>query len=123
MSSATIRHIVGAADTAAVLGSGDLDVLGTPRLLAWCEAATCAALALDAGQTSVGIRVTLDHRAPSTVGAEVVVTAELVTAEGRNRRFAVRAEDGEGTLMAEGEVVRAVVDRERFVDRLRPMPD
>ena len=32
-------------DTAAALGSGSLAVLGTPRLLAWCEAATCAALA------------------------------------------------------------------------------
>ena len=31
-------------DTALALGSGALPVLGTPRLLAWCEAATCRAL-------------------------------------------------------------------------------
>ena len=45
-------------DTAAALGSGDLPVLGTPRLLAWCEATTCAALAeeLTGAETSVGTR-------------------------------------------------------------------
>lgn len=123
MSSATGRHVVAPADTAAALGSGDLQVLGTPRLLAWCERATCAALDLDAAQTSVGTRIALDHRAPSPVGAEVVVTAHLATADGRTRRFAVRVEDGDGALLAEGEVVRAVVDRERFLGRLRPVPD
>ena len=38
-------HVVSVDDTARALGSGDLEVLGTPRLLAWCEAATLAALA------------------------------------------------------------------------------
>ena len=46
--SATVVHLVGSGDTARALGSGDLDVLGTPRLVAWCEQATVAALgALD----------------------------------------------------------------------------
>ena len=31
-------------DTAVAVGSGSLPVLGTPRLLAWCEAVTCAAI-------------------------------------------------------------------------------
>jgi predicted thioesterase len=50
-------------DTAAALGSGTLPVLGTPRLLAWCETATCAAIAPDLaeGETSVGTRVELEH--------------------------------------------------------------
>ena len=60
-------------DTAAALGSGSLAVLGTPRLLAWCEAATCAALegSLPPGGTSVGTRVALDHLAASPVGQQV----------------------------------------------------
>ena len=57
-------------DTAEAVGSGSLPVLGTPRLLAWCEAATCAAVApcLDAGQTTVGTRISIEHLAPSPVG-------------------------------------------------------
>ena len=52
-------------DTAQALGSGSLDVLATPRLLAWCESVTCAALAeeLIASETSVGTRVSLEHLA------------------------------------------------------------
>ena len=65
-------------DTALAVGSGSLPVLGTPRLLAWCEAATCAAIepTLGEGQTSVGTRVQLEHLAASPVGAELKVTAE-----------------------------------------------
>ena len=59
MDTASITHAVTAADTARALGSGDLEVLGTPRVLAWCEEATCAALELEPAQTSVGTRVDL----------------------------------------------------------------
>ena len=64
-------------DTAIAVGSGSLPVLGTPRLLAWCESATCAAIAdtLPEGSTSVGTRVELQHRAPSPVGTTVTVEA------------------------------------------------
>ena len=72
-------------DTASALGSGDLPVLATPRLLAWAEAATCAAVAdeLDAGSSSVGTRVQLEHVAASPVGASVAVTATVTYADGR----------------------------------------
>jgi fluoroacetyl-CoA thioesterase len=33
---ASVTHVVAPDDTAAALGSGELPVLGTPRLLAWC---------------------------------------------------------------------------------------
>ena len=76
-------------DTAAALGSGSLPVLGTPRLLAWCEAATCAAIAalLGAGDTSVGTRVELEHVRASAVGARVEVTASSVFRDGRLEKF------------------------------------
>ncbi len=48
--SATVTFTVGETDTALAVGSGSLEVLGTPRLLAWCEAATCAALEPDPGR-------------------------------------------------------------------------
>ena len=61
---ASLQFGVTTADTATALGSGDVAALGTPRLIAWFEAATCAAVgqALDAGQTSVGARVDIEHR-------------------------------------------------------------
>ncbi len=116
---ATLDRTVGEEDTAASLGSGDLPVLGTPRLLAWCEAATCAALApaLEDGQTSVGTRIALEHTAPSAVGATVQVTATSVHVDGKLVRFSVAARQ-DGKLVGSGEVTRVVVDAERFMSRV-----
>jgi fluoroacetyl-CoA thioesterase len=117
--SATEEHVVGDDDTAAALGSGSLPVLGTPRLLAWCEAATCAALAdvLDEGSTSVGTRISLEHLAPSAVGVALAVTASVAHVDGRLVRFTVEARQA-GKLVGAGEVTRVVVDSERFLARL-----
>ncbi len=105
------------ADTASALGSGDVPVLGTPRLVALAEAATVAALRghLGEGQTSVGTQVRVEHRRPSGVGTTVRVDAELVEVEGRSLRFEITAVDGSGEPVGSGEVRRAVVDRERFL--------
>jgi predicted thioesterase len=108
-------------DTAAALGSGSLRVLGTPRLLAWCEAVTCAAIepALQAGETSVGTRVELEHVRASAVGTALDVTATPLHRDGRLHRFSVLArEAGGGRVVATGEVTRVVVDAERFLGRL-----
>jgi fluoroacetyl-CoA thioesterase len=78
-SSATLSFDVTEDDTASALGSGDVPALATPRLLAWCEAATCAAVAtqLDDGSTSVGTRVQLEHLSATPVGGHLGVTATL----------------------------------------------
>jgi len=116
--SATREFVVSGADTAAAVGSGSLPVLGTPVLLAWCEATTCAALDLPAGSTSVGTRVALEHLAASPVGATVVVTATVSYVDGRLLRFEVEAREPGGRLLGSGEVTRVVVDAERFLGRL-----
>lgn len=126
--STTQRHVVGDEDTAAALGSGSLPVLGTPRLLAWCEAATVAAIApeLDPGSSSVGTRIELEHLAPSPVGAEVTVTAATAYVDpsagsGRRARlvrFTVSARHADGRLVGSGEVTRVVVRDDRFLARL-----
>lgn len=114
----SLEHTVTDADTAVALGSGDLPVLGTPRLLAWCEAATCAALGgSDPAWTSVGTRVQIEHLAASPVGARVRVTATQVHVDGRLHRFEVVARSGE-KLVGHGEITRVVVDRQRFMGRL-----
>ena len=123
MDSASVTHVVTDADTAEALGSGDLAVLATPRILAWCEEATCAALELDPGQTSVGTRIDLEHLAACLVGAEVTATAQVVHTDGRLVRFQVAAHAADGTLLATGEVRRVIVDRERFLARIAPVGD
>lgn len=120
---ASVVHTVSDADTAAALGSGDLAVLATPRLLAWCEQATVRALGdLGAARTSVGTRVELAHERASPVGATVRVRASLTHADGRLLRFDVVAEqeqpDGMSQLVGHGQVTRVVVERERFLSRL-----
>ena len=113
---ASVTRVVGEDDTAIALGSGDVPVLGTPRLVAWCEAATVQAIAseLDAGATTVGTRVEIDHLAATAVGATVVAAASLQSVDRRRLTFAVTAHEGD-KLIAEGTIARVVVDRERFV--------
>ena len=121
--SATLSFTVSEDDTALAVGSGSLPVLGTPRLLAWCEAATCAALAdLPAGSTSVGTRVEVEHLAPNAVGDDVVVLAEVTERTDRTVTFAVEARHLD-TLVGRGAVTRAVVDSERFMARLAERAD
>jgi fluoroacetyl-CoA thioesterase len=124
--SATLQFEVTEADTAVAVGSGDLPVLGTPRLLAWCEAATCAAVAesLDASSTSVGTRVALEHLAASPVGERVEVSASIAHVDGRLVRFTVAASHvADGRVVGTGEVTRVVVDRDRFLARVSGAPD
>jgi fluoroacetyl-CoA thioesterase len=122
--SATLTFTVADDDTAAAVGSGDLPVLATPRLLAWTEAATCTALeeSLDAARTSVGTRVRLDHVGASQVGEEVTVVATVAYLDGRLVRFEVVAQHADGRVAGHGEVTRVVVDRERFLSRLGQAP-
>ncbi len=118
---ATLMFTVGDDDTAVALGSGDLQVLATPRLLAWCEAATCAVdlgSAAGPGRTTVGTRVQLEHLLASGVGAELVVAATLERTDGRLLHFAVVAHDAADRLLATGEVTRVLVDAERFLARV-----
>jgi fluoroacetyl-CoA thioesterase len=117
---AEITVVVGVADTAAALGSGDVPVLGTPRLLALAEAATVKAVAgaLAPGQTSVGTSIRLEHTAASPVGTRVTVTAELTVMDGRRLTFRVEAVDARGTVLGLGTLERVMVDREKFLERL-----
>lgn len=131
---ASVRLVVTDTDTAVQIGSGDVSVLATPRLLALAEAAAVAAItpSLEPGLTSVGTAISMEHKRASAVGAEVVVEAELTEVEGRRLVFSFvarqksrespestgdtdRADEEEAAVVGAGTVERVVVDRERFV--------
>jgi len=109
-------YVVGDADTALAVGSGDVPVLATPRVLALAEATTCAAVAdhITDDLTTVGTHVELDHLLPTPVGATVTVEAVLEAVDGRRLTFGIRVRDAERTV-ASGTVVRTLVTRDRFL--------
>jgi fluoroacetyl-CoA thioesterase len=114
-----MRHEVTDADTAAALGSGDVPVLGTPRLIAWMEAATvqAAAALLDPGQTTVGTAIRIEHRRATAVGGAVEITATApLDAGSRLLTFEVLAVDDTEKVVATGQIDRVIVDRTRFLE-------
>ena len=109
--------IVSDAQTALAMGSGSLPVFATPALIALIEAAACNAIeGLDDGQTSVGIRVEVNHTAASPVGAAVTATARLDSVDGRTLHFVVSAADESGPI-GDGTHSRVIVDADRFLRR------
>jgi len=114
---AAVERIVTEADTARALGSGDVDVFGTPALIAACEEASVLAVKphLDDEQTTVGTRIELEHLAPTPVGRRVTATAVLDGVDGRSLTFIVSAIDETGEI-ARGSHNRVIVGRERFLE-------
>jgi predicted thioesterase len=104
------------ADTSVALRSGEVPVLGTPRLIALEASLEAIAGQVPEGHTTVGMRVQLDHLAPTAVGYTVTAEARLDKIEGRRLTFAVSASDERG-LIAAGKVTRVVVDVEKFMDK------
>jgi len=119
---ASVRAVVTEADTADAMGSGDVPVLATPRLLALAEAAAVAATApqLARGLTTVGTSASLEHRLASPPGEEIDVEAELTEVDGRRLVFsfiARVADIDEDVVIGAGTVERVVLDRARFLAR------
>ena len=114
----TATLTVGEADTAVALGSGDVAVLGTPRLIALCEEATMRALVdrMADGSSSVGMRIRVDHLQPTPVGAAVTAEAVLDKIDGRRLVFTVSVSDS-GGLVAAGKITRKVVERADFLTK------
>ena len=114
-----IPMLVTPESTAEYIGSGDMAVFATPAMIALMGNASmlCAAPHLQQGETTVGASMSTSHVAPSAVGATVRAHVKLTAVEGRKLTFRVEAFDGD-KLIGEGEHVRYVVDREKFLAKL-----
>jgi fluoroacetyl-CoA thioesterase len=110
---------VGRDQTARVVGSGGLDVLATPVLSGWIEnvAYEMVDLWLKDDQTTVGGSITTQHIAPTPVGLKVRINVRLEKIEGRKLIFMTEAWDT-AQKIAEGEHVRFIVDKQRFMDKV-----
>lgn len=123
MNSEEIRHTselkVEEKHLAMNVGSGDLPVLATPMMMALMENAAMLAVAphLPEGSTTVGGHIESSHLRPTPLGGVVRATATLTKEEGRKLTFHIIAEDENG-VVGEGEHLRFVVDKERFLAKL-----
>ena len=106
--------------TASHLGSGGVEVLATPVMIALMEDAARSSVdsKLDQGQLSVGVDLNVSHLAATPVGMRVTARAELVAVEGRRLRFKVEAHD-EREKIGEGTHLRAIINLDRFMARLQ----
>ena len=111
--------VVNEGNTAEFIGSGDMAVLATPAMVALMENAAMMAVALhlEEGDTTVGSMISTSHLKPSKVGRSISAIAELTEVEGRKLTFKISAYDGD-TLIGEGDHVRFVVNREKFLAKL-----
>jgi fluoroacetyl-CoA thioesterase len=95
-------------------------VFATPWLLSLMEQAAAEAIVahLDPGEASVGYGFEFHHLAPTPVGATVIATAEVKSIEKNMVTFAIEARD-HADVISHGTHVRAVIDMERFLKRLK----
>ncbi len=102
------------------LGSGSLEVLSTPSMILFMED-TCRAFVegyLSENQATVGTHVDVYHVRPAHIGSEVEIRSTLVQVDGRKLVFWVEAWST-GELIGYGIHERAVVDKEKFMSRLK----
>ena len=106
--------------TAITIGSGDMPVLATPMMMALMENAAMLAVKdkLPEGSTTVGGHIESSHLKPSKVGDKVSAIAEVTKVDGKKIEFKVAAYSGD-TLLGEGTHLRFIVDRERFLSKLK----
>ncbi len=115
---ASVTLEVTEADTALAMGSGDVAVLATPRVLALAEQAAVRALGacLPEGKTSVGAWVELEHLLPSPVGQSVTAEAVLLGVHGRRLEFSISVTADGGEEVAHCRHHRVLVSLSRFAD-------
>ena len=101
-------------NTATAVGSGVLEVFGTPCMLALMEKTASESVApyLEEGCGSVGTQVTISHVAATPIGMTRCET-ELTEVDGRRLVFKVAAYDEAG-LIGEGTHERFIVQNEKF---------
>ncbi len=94
-------------------------MLATPEMIRLMEKAAVAAVdhLLPDGYRTVGVEVNVRHLAATPVGMRVRAQAELTAVEGRKLTFRVEAFD-EVERIGEGEHKRAIIDVERFRERV-----
>ena len=95
------------------------DIFSTPAMIGLMEY-TCVLLVapyLDENEQTVGIHVDVRHMAPTKIGQNVTVTAELLEVKDSKLRFALSAVNDQGVKIGEGTHRRALINTKSFAGR------
>lgn len=105
-------------DTAAVYGSGSLEVFGTPAMIALMEKTALNSIVpyLDETEGSVGTALDVKHTAATPVGMKVTCESELVEVDRKRLVFRLSVRDEAGPI-GEGTHERFVIDNEKFMEK------
>ncbi len=105
--------------SAAHIGSGDVGVYATPKMVLLVER-TCHDLVdtyLPEGHVTVGTEINLKHLAPTLIGDTVRIRVEITGLQGNRLTFRAELWNSE-ELIGEVEHHRAIIDVERFLNRV-----
>ncbi len=108
--------------TAKHIGSGTVEVLSTPSMIAFMEQASlqCVQKHLPKDYTTVGTRVDVKHLKPAPKGAEILVKTKLIEKENRRLVFKVVALWND-MVIGEGYHERYIVNEAKFMEKLRTL--
>lgn len=114
----SIERTVTSNITAKAVGSGSLDVLATPMLIAMAEEASAkiAQSYIDDTKTTVGTQISCEHNSPTPLNGTVLVVSNLIENNGRSFTFEITASDNKSEI---GKLThtRFVVDVEKFMTK------
>lgn len=108
-------------DAAAQMGSGSLMVFATPAMVAYMEN-TAMKMVQDEmaeGNDTVGIEINVKHTKASPIGAKITISAEITAIESRKIVYAIVAKDEQGDVVGSADHQRFIIDKERFLAKLK----
>ena len=105
-------------NTAAVVGSGSLEVFATPMMIALMENAALNTVKpfLAEGEATVGTEISVTHDVPTPIGETVTAEAELIAVDRRKLQFQVQARVGD-EIIGKGTHTRVIINEERFLQK------
>ena len=105
-------------NTAAVVGSGSLEVFATPMMIALMEKAALNTVKpfLAEGEATVGTEISVTHDVPTPIGETVTAEAELIAVDRRKLQFQVQARVGD-EIIGKGTHTRFIINEERFLQK------
>ncbi len=113
-------EIVTVEKAASALGSGGLNVYGTPAMIALMEGTALNSVQpfLEPGMTTVGTLVNIQHKAAVPIGSTVTCESELIEIDRKKLVFHVSVFD-ENVEVGSGLHERFIVNIERFLSKVQ----
>ena len=115
------NYLVSENNTAKYIGSGDLNVLATPSLVAFMEnsAKTFLNSFLTQDLGSVGSNININHIAPTLINKEITILGEITKIiKDKIVIFNLEAFEGEKKI-GDASHTRVIINNEKFINKLK----